>query len=143
MSLISSSIRYILPRDFSNSELFMDKPLSIYPYVKLNRDANCFLPVKMHKFFFISVEKYVGKKRGTIHSHWNTNYLLENLSSKNHENGVSSEYLLLESECSLTRYASSWSDTRHLYLWLQFLKIKKLRITLAILLIILSWLIVV
>ena len=68
----------------------MDKASSMYLYVKLNRDANCFLPVesKDYKFCFIWVVKYVGKKRGTIGSHWSAEYLLENLSGKNHENIV-------------------------------------------------------
>ena len=56
-------------------------------------------------------------EEGTISSHWNTDYLLENLSRKNHENvvyqklkhldDVISEYLCLESECSFTKYDSS------------------------------------
>ena len=42
----------------------------------------------MYKFCFIWVEKYVGQKRGTIGSHWNADYLLENFSRKHHENVV-------------------------------------------------------
>ena len=43
---------------------------------------------RLYKFCFIWVKKYVGYKWGTICSHWNTDYLLENLSRKNHENVV-------------------------------------------------------
>ena len=39
-------------------------------YVKLNLDANCFLPAES-KDCVIWVEKYVCQKRGTICSQWN------------------------------------------------------------------------
>ena len=39
ISLISSSAFYILPREFSNSGLLIDKTSSIHLYVKLNRDV--------------------------------------------------------------------------------------------------------
>ena len=56
-------------------------------YVKLNRDANCFLPV-VSKDCFMRVEKYFGLTKGTIGYQKNTDNLLEKLSRKNHENGV-------------------------------------------------------
>ena len=42
----------------------------------------------LFKFCFIWVEKYVGQKRDTMCSHWDADYLLENLSRKHHENVV-------------------------------------------------------
>ena len=43
----------------------------------------------------------------------------------------SSEYLLLESECSFTKYVSSCPNTKYLYLRLPFLKMKAFRIILV------------
>ena len=62
----------------------------MYLYVKLNWDANFFLPVesKDYEFRFVWVQKYVGWKRSTICAHWNADYLLENLSPEDHENVV-------------------------------------------------------
>ena len=41
---------------------------------------------RLYEFCFIWVQKYVGQERGTICAHWNADYLLENLSPKDHEN---------------------------------------------------------
>ena len=46
VSLISNSGEYIWPRLFSKSGLLMDKTSSMYLYVKLNWDANRFLPAE-------------------------------------------------------------------------------------------------
>ena len=90
----------------------------MYPYVKLNLDANYFVSSwerRLYEFYFVCVQKYVGEERGTICAHWNADYLFENLSPKDHEmlskkNSSmlitcisSSVYLLLESEYCLTK----------------------------------------
>ena len=92
-------------------------------------------------------------RRGAKCSHWNADFLLENLFRKNHENGVYQKlkylddiifrvqflYLFLESEYSFTKYiASSWPNTRYLSLQLPVLKMKEFRIILASLLFSLS-----
>ena len=97
----------------------------------------------------MSREIYVGQKRGTICSHWNADYLLENPSANTKKmlptrnSSIlmmsSSEYLLLESECFFTKYFSSWPKTRYLYLRLPFLKMKEFRMILASLLFSLLW----
>ena len=65
-------------------------------------------------------------------THWNGDCLLEDFSGKTTKilsirnlsifMMSSSEYLLLESECSFTKYISSSPNTKYLYLWLPLLK---------------------
>ena len=85
-------------------------------------------------FIWVETYRYVGWKRG-VSSHWNTDYLLENLSRKNQEKLTYKEFkhldgiifrvlsLILESEDFFTKYASSWpKNTKYLYLRLPFFK---------------------
>ena len=63
----------------------------MYLYVKLNWDANRFLTGReqgLYEFRFVWVQKYVGYQRGTVCTHGNADYLLENLSDEYHENVV-------------------------------------------------------
>ena len=60
----------------------------LYLYVKLNWDANLFLPAESKDCMnsvFVWVQKYVGCERGRVCAHRNADYLLENLSCKDHE----------------------------------------------------------
>ena len=43
---------------------------------------------RLYEFRFVQVQKYVGYEMGTMCAHWNADYLLENLSPKDHENAV-------------------------------------------------------
>ena len=43
---------------------------------------------RLYEFRFVWVQKYVGYERGTICANWNADYLLENLSPKDHQNVV-------------------------------------------------------
>ena len=129
----------------------MDKTSSMYLYVKLNRDANCFLPIESKDYInYASNEQRNMSARGgaqfvpigipTIC--WKTFPVktTKMLSTRNSSILMmsSSENLFLESECSFTRYASLWPKTRYLYLRLPFLKMKEFRMILASLLFSLS-----
>ena len=46
------------------------------------------LRAKTYEIHFVWIQKDVGEKRGTIRTHWNADYLLEDFSGKNHENIV-------------------------------------------------------
>ena len=43
---------------------------------------------RLYEIRFVWIQKEVGEKRGTIRTHRNTDYLLEDFSGKNHENIV-------------------------------------------------------
>ena len=68
----------------------MDKTSSMYLYVKLNWDANRFLPAESKDCMNNASYEYrnMSARRGTVCAHGNADYLLENLSSKDHENVV-------------------------------------------------------
>ena len=85
---------------------------------------------RLYEIRFVWIQKDVGEKRGTIRTHWNADCLLEDFSGKNHKNIVNWKLkhlddvvfreLVLESECSFTKYVSSCPNTKYLYLRLPF-----------------------
>ena len=96
---------------------------------------------RLYEIRFVWIQKDVREKRGTIRTHWNADCLLEDFSGQKTTKILStrnssilmmssSEYLLLESECSFTKYVSSCPNTKYLYLRLPFLKMKAFRIIL-------------
>ena len=69
----------------------MDKTSSMYLYVKLNWDANRFLPAESKDCMNSASYEYrnmSARRRGTVCAHGNADYLLENLSPEDHENVV-------------------------------------------------------
>ena len=100
-----------------------------------NRDANCFLPVESkdcinsasYELRNMSVRRgaqFVPIRIPTIFCKTFPTKTTKMLSTRNSNILMmsSSEYLFLESECSFTKYASSWPKTIYLYLRLPFLK---------------------
>ena len=96
---------------------------------------------RLYEIRFVWIQKDVGEKRGTIRTHWvptvcwktfpaNTTKILSTRNSSILMMS-SSEYLLLESECSFTKYVSSYPNTKYLYLRLPFLKMNAFRIILV------------
>ena len=58
----------------------MDLASSMYRYVRLNRVANCFFPVESKDCMNSASYEYRKmsvRKRGTIRTNWNADYLLE------------------------------------------------------------------
>ena len=43
---------------------------------------------RLYEYRFVWVQKYVMKEKGKTNAHWNTDYLLENLSHKDHTDDV-------------------------------------------------------
>ena len=67
----------------------MDNTSSMYLYVKLNWDANCFLPAENKDRVNSASYEYRNKSaRRRVCAHGNADYLLENLSREDHENVV-------------------------------------------------------
>ena len=112
--------------------------------VRLNRDAKCFFPVESKDCMKSASYEYrkMSARRGAQFVPigmptvcWKTfpAKTTKILSTRNSSILMmsSSEYLLLESECSFTKYVSSYPNTKYLYLRLPFLKMKAFRIILA------------
>ena len=110
--------------------------------MRLNRDAKCFFPVESKDCMKSASYEYrkMSARRGAQFVPigmptvcWKTfpAKTTKILSTRNSSILMmsSSEYLLLESECSFTKYASSCPNTKYLYLRLPFLKMKAFRIT--------------
>ena len=68
----------------------MDNTSSMYLYVKLNWDANRFLPVDSKDCKNSASYEYrnMSARGGAVCAHGNADYLLENLSCEDHENVV-------------------------------------------------------
>ena len=66
----------------------MDKTSSMYLYVKLNWDANRFLPAESKDCMNSASYEYRNMSASTVGAHGNADYLLENLSREDHENVV-------------------------------------------------------
>ena len=134
---------YIWPRYFSKSGLLMDKTSSMYLYVKLNWDANRFLPAESKDCMNSASYEYrnMSARRGAQFAPmgmpiicWKalTEKIMKMLSTRNSSILImsSSVYLFFESECSFTKYGPSRTKTKYLYLRFPFLWRKEFRIKL-------------